>query len=152
MIMVDVDWKEDRIMFTPLNLYMEYILLSYNNYLKNNLEDVDITYGELTYIYSIKYYGPSSQRQMAERLYVSEANVAKMIKKLVKKGLVEKQKDENNKSRNVLSLTKKGEEAFVKINVLTCGWERKITKELSNDKFTDLKEMLYHLTVESADL
>lgn len=150
--MVDENWKKDRIMFTPLNLYMEYILLSYNNYLKDHLEDVDITYGELTYIYSVKYYGPSSQREMAQRLYVSEANVAKMIKKLVNKGLVEKHKDENNKSRNLVSLTDKGEETFVKISVLTCGWERQITKELSNEKYTDLKDVMYQLSLESADL
>ena len=150
--MVDENWKKDRIIFTPLNLYMEYILLSYNNYLKDHLDDVDITYGELTYIYSVKYYGPSSQREMAKRLYVSEANVAKMIKKLVNKGLVEKRKDKNNKSRNLVSLTDKGEEVFVKVSVLTAGWERKITKEFSNDKYADLKKVMYHLSVESADL
>lgn len=150
--MVDENWKKDRIMFTPLNLYMEYILLSYNNYLKDHLDDVDITYGELTYIYSVKYYGPSSQREMAQRLYVSEANVAKMIKKLVNKGLVEKHKDENNKSRNLVSLTDKGEEVFVKVSVLTAGWERQITKELSNEKYTDLKDVMYQLSLESADL
>ncbi|MBE6510143.1 MAG: winged helix-turn-helix transcriptional regulator [Methanobrevibacter millerae] len=150
--MVDGDWKKDRIIFTPLNLYMEYILLSYNNYLKDHLDDVDITYGELTYIYSVKYYGPSSQREMAKRLYVSEANVAKMIKKLVNKGLVEKRKDKNNKSRNLVSLTDKGEEVFVKVSVLTAGWERQITKEFSNDKYADLKKVMYHLSVESADL
>ena len=83
---------------------------------------------------------------------MSEANVAKMIKKLVDKGLVKKQKDENNKSRNILTLTDKGEDVFVKINVLTCGWERKITKDLSNDDLFDLKEKLYLLTQESADL
>ena len=60
--------------------------------------------------------------------------------------------DENNKSRNLVSLTDKGEEAFVKISVLTCGWERKITKELSNEKYTDLKEVMYQLSLESADL
>ena len=75
-----------------------------------------------------------------------------MIKKLVDKGLVKKQKDENNKSRNILTLTDNGEDVFVKINVLTCGWERKITKDLSNDDLFDLKEKLYHLTHESADL
>ena len=136
--MVDENWKKDRIMFTPLNLYMEYILLSYNNYLKDYLEDVDITYGELTYMYSVKYYGPSSQREMAQRLYVSEANVAKMIKKLVNKGLVEKT------CCTALSI--------VKVSVLTAGWERKITKEFSNDKYADLKKVMYHLSVESADL
>ena len=150
--MVEVNWKEDRIILTPINLYMEYMLLSYNNYLKDKLEDVSITHGELTYIYNIKYYPLISQRELAETLFVSEANVAKMVKKLVKKGLVKKQKDKNNKSRNVLSLTDKGEELFVKINVLTCGWERKITKDLSNEDLFDLKEKLYLLTQESVDL
>ncbi len=150
--MVEVNWKEDRIILTPINLYMEYMLLSYNNYLKDKLDDVSITHGELTYIYNIKYYPLISQRELAETLFVSEANVAKMVKKLVKKGLVKKQKDENNKSRNVLSLTDKGEELFVKINVLTCGWERKITKDLSNEDLFDLKEKLYSLTKESVDL
>lgn len=150
--MVDIDWKNDRIMLTPINLYMEYILLSYNNFLKEKLDDVKITYGELTYIYNIKYFPSISQRQLAETLFVSEANVAKMVKKLVKKGIVEKKKDETNKSRNVLNLTDKGEELFVKINVLTYGWERDITKNLSNEKFFEFKELLYELTKQSADL
>ena len=150
--MVNTDWETDRIVFTPTNLYMEYILLSYNNFLKENLDDVQITYGELTYIYNIKFYPGISQRELAETLFVSEANIAKMVKKLVNKGLVEKRKDENNKSRNILFLTDKGEEVFIKINVLTCGWERKITKKLSNDKYFEFKEILYELSKESADL
>ena len=150
--MVNIDWENDRIVFTPTNLYMEYILLSYNNFLKENLDDVQITYGELTYIYNIKFYPGISQRELAETLFVSEANIAKMVKKLVNKGLVEKRKDENNKSRNILFLTDKGEEVFIKINVLTCGWERKITKKLSNEKYFEFKEILYELSKESADL
>lgn len=150
--MVKIDWKSDRIIFTPTNLYMEYILLSYNSFLKENLDEVQITYGELTYIYNIKYYPGISQRDLAETLFVSEANVAKMVKKLVGKGLVEKRKDENNKSRNILFLTEKGEETFVKINVLTCAWERKITRKLSNEKLFEFKEILYELSKESADM
>lgn len=150
--MVDVDWKNDRIALTPINLYMEYILLSYNNFLMKNLKDVKITHGELTYIYNIKYFPSISQRELAETLFVSEANVAKMIKKLVNKGLVQKVRDENNKSRNILSLTEKGEDIFVKINVLTCGWERQVTKEFDNEDYFELKEKLFKITKESADL
>ena len=150
--MVDAEWQKDRIVLTQTNLYMEYILLSYNNYLKNKLEDIEITYGELTYIYNIKFFPLISQRKLAEILFVSEANVAKMVKKLVKKGIVEKKKDENNKSRNVLRLTDKGEELFVKINVITCGWERDITKNLSNEEFFKFKEQLYDLTKQTTEL
>ncbi len=150
--MVEEKWNDNRIILTPINLYMEYVLLTYNNYLKEKLDDVSITHGELTYIYNIKYYPLISQRELAETLFVSEANVAKMIKKLVQKGLVKKEKDKNNKSRNILSLTEKGEEIFVKINVLTCAWERDITKKLSNEDLFVLKQKLYLLTQESADL
>ena len=150
--MVDTEWQKDRIVLTPTNLYMEYILLSYNNYLKDKLEDIEITYGELTYIYNIKFFPSTSQRELAEILFVSEANVAKMVKKLVKKGIVEKRKDENNKSRNILRLTEKGEELFVKVNLITCGWEREITKNLSNEEFFKFKEQLYDLIKQSPEI
>ena len=75
--MVDVNWENDRIVLTPINLYMEYILLSYNDFLKKKLTDIEITYGELTYIYNIKFYPSISQRELSETLFVSEANFAK---------------------------------------------------------------------------
>ena len=112
---------------------------------------MQITHGELTYIYHIKYYENVSQRDIAENLLVSEANVAKMVKKLVNKGLVVKTKDANNKSKNILSLTEKGEEIFVKINVLTCGWERNIVKNLTNKDYFNLKQKLYEITEESVN-
>lgn len=148
--MVESEWKNDRIVLTPINLYMEYILLSYNSYLKENLKGISITYGELTYIYNIKYFPSISQRQLAETLFVSEANVAKMVKKLVNKGIVEKKKDESNKSRNVLTLTEKGEEIFVEINALTCGWEREISKNFSNEELFEFKKRLYQITKQTA--
>ena len=150
--MNDIDWKNDRIIITPINLYMEYLLLSYNDYLLNKLKDIEITHGELTYIYNIKYFSSISQRELAEKLYVSEANVTKMIKKLVNKGLVKKTKDKTNKSRNLLSLTDKGEELFEKINIVTCGWERDITKNFSNEEYFDFKQKLYKLVKESVNL
>ena len=150
--MEDINWKNDRILLTPANLYMEYILLSYNDYLVKKLKEVEITHGELTYIYNIKYFPSISQRQLAEVLYVSEANVAKMVKKLVKKDLVKKTKDEENKSRNILSLTDKGEEVFDKINVITCGWERDLTKNFTNEQYYKFKQNLYELIKESVNL
>ncbi len=150
--MKDIDWKNDRIILTPTNLYMEYILLNYNNFLKEKLDDVQITYGELTYLYNIKFFPGLSQRELADTLYVSEANVAKMIKKLVKKGLIKKRKDGNNKSRNTLFLTKKGEEVFTKINLITCGWERNITKNFTNNEYAEFKQKLYKIIKESIKL
>ena len=150
--MVNVDWTNDRIILTPTNLYMEYILLNYNNFLKEKLNDADITHGELTYIYNIKFFPSISQKELAETLFVSQANVAKMVKKLVNKGLVDKKKDKINKRKNIITLTPKGEELFVNINVLTCAWERELTKELSNETLFEFKEILYELSKRAPDL
>ena len=78
--MVESEWKNDRIVLTPINLYMEYILLSYNSYLKENLKGISITYGELTYIYNIKYFPSISQRQLAETLLIRESSKRKRMK------------------------------------------------------------------------
>ena len=37
--MDDINWKNDRILLTPINLYMEYLQLSYNDFLIKKLED-----------------------------------------------------------------------------------------------------------------
>lgn len=150
--MDDNEWKTDRILLTPINLYMEYLLLSYNDFLIKKLKEIEITHGELTYIYNIKYFPSISQRELAEKLYVSEANVAKMIKKLVNKGIVKKTKDESNKSRNILSLTEKGEEIFDKINIITCGWERDLTRDFTNEEYLEFKQKLYELIKKSVNL
>ena len=65
---------------------------------------------------------------------------------------LKKTKDKTNKSRNLLSLTDKGEELFEKINIVTCGWERDITKNFSNEKYFDFKQKLYKLVKESVNL
>lgn len=150
--MVKSDWEDDRILFTPTNLYMEYVLLSYHNFLKENMDDFSITPGELTYIYNIKYFGSISQSDLANKLYVSQANIAKMIKKLEGKGFVKREIDSKNKSRKILSLTAAGEDIFIKVHLLTSQWERDITKKLPNDDLIKFKKVLYLLTQESANL
>ena len=90
----------------PFTMYMEYILLNYNHFLKKHLKDKNITTKEFLYLFNLNFNKNISQKELAELMYVSEANIAKMIKKLESKGFVERRRDENNKSRNVLSLTK----------------------------------------------
>ena len=41
---------------------------------------------------------------------------------------------------------------FDKINIITCGWERDITKNFSNEEYFDFKQKLYKLVKESVNL
>ena len=142
---------EERMPFTPLTFYMEYLLLRYNNYLKEKLNDVDITQGEITFIYNIFYHKSLSQRELAEALFVSEANVTKMLKKLEKKGYIERKTDENKLSKKIVFLSKKGELLVHQILKLTYEWEAKITEILDDDENETFKELLQDITIHSID-
>lgn len=149
--MVDAGWDKERILITPLTLYMEYINLKYDAFLKEKLKDLDITTGDLTYLINIFYHEKLSQRQLADILYVSEANVAKILKRLEKKGYIERVKDENNKSRKLINLTEKGNLTTYSLIKITYEWENKITDNFTDKEVSNLKEVLYELTQNSAD-
>lgn len=83
--MVDVNWSEEKIINTNLNMYIEYILFRYNNFLKENIKNQNITLGDLTYLINISYDEGISQKNLSELLFVSEANVARFLKKLEKR-------------------------------------------------------------------
>ena len=79
---------ESKIEYTPKVLVMEYILLKYHNFLKSKLEDKNLSRGDLVFLYNIFYHEPLSQRELAELLFVSEAYVTKMLKKLEKRNIL----------------------------------------------------------------
>ena len=149
--MVDAGWDNERILLTPLTLYMEYINLKYDSFIKDKLKELDITPGDLTYLINIFYHEKLSQRQLADILYVSEANVAKILKRLERSGYIERIKDENNKSRKLINLTEKGKLTTYSLIKITYEWENKITGTFTDKQVSDLKEILYELTQNSAE-
>lgn len=149
--MVEAGWDQDKILSTPLTLYMEYLNLRHQSFIKERMNDLDISPGGFTYLVNIYYHENISQRELADVLFVSEANVAKIVKKLEKNGYIERLPDEDNKSRNILKLTEKGRSTTCTLIRMTHVWEEKVTNYLSDGQIDKLKEMLYDLTLESAD-
>ena len=143
---------EEKILFTPKTLYMEYILINYNRFLKNELEDKNITQGELTFLFNIYYHESISQRELANLLFVSEAYVTKMIKKLETKGYVERKVDENNKSKKMLYLSNKGQILSLDILKITKKWESDLRKDLNEISDEKLNHILYKLAFNSHEI
>ena len=143
---------DERMPFTPITFYMEYVLLRYNNYLKNKLTNFDITPGEITFIYNILYYKSLSQRELANLLFVSESYVTKILKKLEKKGYIVRKVDENNSSKKIVSLSQKGELLVHQILKLTYEWETLFTQSLSDAEKDKFKENLHKITINSMEL
>ena len=125
--MVEFNVSEEIKYVTPFTMYMEYILLNYNNFLGNHLKKENITTREFLYLFNIFYNKNISQKELAELMYVSEANIAKIVKKLVEKGYVSRRKDDDNKSRNLLTLTKEGISIVLQLVKITIEWETKVS-------------------------
>lgn len=93
--MADLNFEDDRINFTPLILYIDYIHLLQDDYYKRNYPT--ITPRDVTYLMNIFYHQNCSQKDLADLLFVSEANVAQIIKRLEKNQYITRTPDLNNK-------------------------------------------------------
>ena len=139
--MAELNFDHERIMFTPALFYIDYINLHYKNYLKKNHED--ITPRDLTYLANIFYNQNCSQKDLAEALFVSESNVTQIIRRLEKNGLVTKEVDEKNKSRRILSLTKKGKELLFTLLKEIYEGEAIFFEKYAPEDVEKFKKMLY---------
>lgn len=81
--MKDLNFEDEQINFTPLILYVDYIHMLQDDYYKRNYED--ITPRDVTYLMNIFYHQNCSQKDLSKLLFVSESNVAQIIKKIGKK-------------------------------------------------------------------
>ena len=150
--MVNVDWEDNRVLSTPVSLYIEYIYLMHNSFIKSKLRDFNITEGEFTYLVNIFYNDAMSQRQLADLLFVSQANVTKMLKKLDGKELIKRVKDKDNHSKKLIHLTEKGKSTTFYLLNLTFSWETRLMDSYSDAEIQNFKKMLFDLAQVSVDL
>ena len=93
----------------------------------------------LEFIYS---NGSMSQKEIADALKVTPAAIALSTKRLVQSGYLKKEKTNDNKRCNIISITIKGKKAveeskkvFIKIDKMTF-------KDFTEEEFTVLKKLL----------
>ena len=104
--MVSLNFGEDNIELTPIYYFINYINLIYDKHLKMNFKDV--TPRDFTYLSNIFYFQNISQKELVDLLFVSESNVAQIVKRLEKNGYIQREVISDNKSKKILNLTDKG--------------------------------------------
>ncbi|WP_407462148.1 MarR family winged helix-turn-helix transcriptional regulator [Methanobrevibacter sp.] len=139
--MVDFDFDEEKIMVTPSILFIDYINMQHNDYLKKNFKN--ITHRDFTYLANIFYHQNISQKELSELLYVSESNVTQIIKRLEKNGLIERHHDEKNKSRKIINLTDEGKLVIFSLMKIVFEWEGEFFKDYRPEEVELFKKMLY---------
>ena len=145
--MSNLDFNDERIFSTPIVMFADYINLQFTDFLKKNYKD--ITPRDFTYLVNIFYHENVSQRKLANLLFVSESNVAQIIKKLEKKGLVCRRISEENKSKKILNLTQDGIDIMIAVLNNVFELEDKFENRYSSDEFKSFKKILYEYADES---
>lgn len=139
--MADLNFEDERINFTPLILYIDYIHLLQDDFYKKNYEN--ITPRDVTYLMNIFYHQNCSQKELSELLFVSESNVAQIIKRLEKNEFIVRTPDDNNKSRKIINLTNDGKLLVFDLLKLMYEWEAEFFKDYSAEDVQKFKKMLY---------
>ena len=139
--MDNLNFEDERINFTPIILYIDYIHLLQDDYYKRNYEN--ITPRDVTYLMNIFYHQNCSQKDLARLLFVSESNVAQIIKRLEKNKLISRIPDVNNKSRKIINLTNEGKLLVFSLIKDMYEWEGEFFKDYDKDDVEKFKMMLY---------
>lgn len=147
--MSNLNFDDERILITPMLLYMDYVNLRFTKFLKENFKEITTT--DFTYLVNIMYHQNISQKELSELLFVSESSVAQIIKKLEKKDFIYREVSDENKSKKVLNLTEKGKLTVFSILKVVFEWEGKFEKNYSSDEINLVKKVLYDYADKSID-
>ena len=88
---------------------------------------------------------------MSELLFVSEANVAQIIKRLEKNEFIKRTQDTENKSRKIINLTEKGKLTIFSLLKEMYEWEGEFFKDYPLEDVEKLKRMLYDYSQKAID-
>lgn len=124
----------------------------FEDFFKRNGADLNINPAEAMFLSKIYYKDGISQREIANSLKVSEANITKTFKKLERKELVYKTIDEENNARRNLHLTEKGEKTFEKCILLFKNFDEQLFEGLNQDQIEKMESQLYEIGNKSLKL
>ena len=123
--------------------YVEEMIADYTKYVKETLDDPDITVAELPFLIRIRYGEETTQKELVELFRVSEGYTAKLLRKFEEKGYLTRCEDPTNRRKKIVELTYRGIEKTDELIKLINGWEIKVTKNMSDEEVKMLKSLLF---------
>lgn len=128
--------------------YVEEMIADYTKYVKEILDDSDITVAELPFLIRIRFSEETTQKELVELFRVSEGYTAKLLRKFEDKGYIFRYEDPTNRRKKIVELTSRGIEKTDELIKLINGWEIKVTKNMSDEEVKMLKSLLFKVVVE----
>ena len=123
--------------------YVEEMIADYTKYVKEILDDPDITVAELPFLIRIRFSEKTTQKELVELFRVSEGYTAKLLRKFEDKGFIFRCEDPTNRRKKIVELTSRGTEKTDELIKLINDWEMKVTKNMSDEEVKMLKSLLF---------
>ena len=147
------EYTYNTIKEVPLSAMMSTIHRHHSIYINRRLKDIGLTsglYGILLCIYD-DYKSLKTQQDIAKRLNMNDGTIAKALRKLEDKNMIQRSPNPDNRRQNLISLTDTGLSIAEEFNNLDEKWEKDVFEGLTSDEIIDLKWDLHRITLNSIE-
>jgi DNA-binding MarR family transcriptional regulator len=90
-------------------------------------------------------FGPASQATLGRRAGIDRSDVVAALNDLAERGLIERSTDDDDRRRNVVTITPAGVEQFERLDQVVVGIQDAVLAPLSSAERAELKRLLLRL-------
>ena len=126
----------------PFRGIMSIITRNHYIFMNHELKHLELTDGQVPCLLVLSKKEGITQDELAKMFYIDKGTIARAIKKLEEKGMVNKVQDPLNRRRYLLSLTPKGEQVIPIILQAEKKWENILFKGFSNEERSSMLDKM----------
>lgn len=93
---------------SPYIYYIGKIHKNYTEYVNKTLKEYNVNFGDIPYLYYLLEHDNISQENLAKTLKYNQATVTRAIRRLEKKGFIQRKQDLHDKRKKIIHLTNHG--------------------------------------------
>ena len=138
-------------MKNTFSAYISFLQRDFLTYTKDQLKEINLTYGQLPFILYIGKHPDCKQSELIDKMHIDWGYSQRSINKLCDEDFVIKKADDDNGHTNFLSLTSKGEEAFELSHNVFFGWDSTCFEAISDEEKDILMSILNKIVIAKKD-
>ena len=129
----------------PTSPLISILYREHAKYLNEKVKNEDLSFGLQPILITIYENEGIIQEQLAEKFHLNESTITRNLKKLEKKGFIERIPD---KRKKIIKITKKGAKTAQKVMDYDDKWDEKIKSNLNDEEYTIFKKTLIKICEE----
>lgn len=142
--------SSEEISEMPIGTLISSISRAHLRYLFGEIEKHGITGGQYQFLLGLSKQDGITQEELARNFHMNQSTVTRAMRKLEDAEMVIRKTDDNNRRKNIITVTEKGRNVTSKIQLAEKKWEEDISSLTKTEK-SELKKILMNLLQESMD-